>query len=422
MLRRKSGRQGMAMAVTLVTLAIVSLLGLAMGTIGMQSMNEKLRDSHNTQAFYAAEAGVLRTIREVDVDNSWSTGYSNQALSLANAQYTVTIYNNLTGTSDLVVPGVGTIPMREAYVHSEGQAGPVLLNGQRRVKRVLKVYLYKLPGNLFPYAAFGDQGVTMGGGATTDSFNSSVGNYASTQASVDGDIGTNGTSVNIISLGGTTTTVNGDVAVGVGGVPATAIRTTGGASYSSSSVLTSPVPMDSVQAPTGTSLGDQSINGTVTLPPGIYGSLTATGGANVTLTSGTYVFTTLSLSGSAQLNISVSGDPVIIYILGDGSDATKDLDLGGGGLMNTSQDSTKCIILGTDGCTRVEVAGGADAYYAVYAPKADMTVTGGGDVYGSLIGKTITNTGGADIHYDKALENYDWGQVIKPFVGAWMED
>jgi hypothetical protein len=45
--------------------------------------------------------------------------------------------------------------------------------------------------------------------------------------------------------------------------------------------------------------------------------------------------------------------------------------------------------------------GSSGALYAnVYAPQSDVTVSGSGSIYGSVLGKSVSMTGTADIYYD----------------------
>jgi hypothetical protein len=37
----------------------------------------------------------------------------------------------------------------------------------------------------------------------------------------------------------------------------------------------------------------------------------------------------------------------------------------------------------------------------IYAPNADIIFNGGADFYGSMVGATIKDTGGAKFHYDR---------------------
>ena len=40
-----------------------------------------------------------------------------------------------------------------------------------------------------------------------------------------------------------------------------------------------------------------------------------------------------------------------------------------------------------------------------YTPNADTTFSGGGELYGAVVTKTLKDTGGAIIHYDRNLAN-----------------
>jgi PilX N-terminal len=57
------------------------------------------------------------------------------------------------------------------------------------------------------------------------------------------------------------------------------------------------------------------------------------------------------------------------------------------------------------GTGSVKLNGGATTIAMVYAPKAAVSFNGGGDFYGSVVGATIDDTGGARIHYDRRLSS-----------------
>ena len=58
------------------------------------------------------------------------------------------------------------------------------------------------PQSVFQYALFGNQQVNVSGNATTDSYDSRLGSYASQIPTHDGDVGTNSTSAGGVSVGG----------------------------------------------------------------------------------------------------------------------------------------------------------------------------------------------------------------------------
>ena len=52
------------------------------------------------------------------------------------------------------------------------------------------------------------------------------------------------------------------------------------------------------------------------------------------------------------------------------------------------------------GAGGVALSGGSGAYLTVYAPGTGVTLSGGSPLFGALLGKTLTVSGGAAIHYD----------------------
>jgi len=261
-----------------------------------------------------------------------------------------------------------------------------------------------VPG--FDYGAFANQcDLTFGGGAVTDSYNSAFGTYAMTVTNTGGNIGTNGTSNSCVKLNGSTTDINGNIDIGPGGIPGTTITTSGGANFDSSSVLTAPVSLPSVVIPVvGTNQGNQSINSNTSLAPNqTYGDVSVTSNSTVTLSSGDYVMNSLRLTGNSIIALNITTGPVTIYIVSD-------LDIAGGSVTNATNKSTNLIFMAGPACTNVKLTGGAGASFACYAPNSDITISGGGEIFGAIVGKTVKDTGGSLIHYDKALASIPGGQ------------
>ena len=46
---------------------------------------------------------------------------------------------------------------------------------------------------------------------------------------------------------------------------------------------------------------------------------------------------------------------------------------------------------------------GSGTYLTIYAPGTSVTVSGGGPLFGSLVGKTLTVSGNSFVHQDLAL-------------------
>jgi len=53
----------------------------------------------------------------------------------------------------------------------------------------------------------------------------------------------------------------------------------------------------------------------------------------------------------------------------------------------------------------LQLAGGAQNAAVLYAPNAPLKMTGGSNFYGSLLAKTIDDSGGTSFYYDRRLKN-----------------
>lgn len=259
-----------------------------------------------------------------------------------------------------------------------------------------------IPG--FDYGAFSDSPLVMGGGAVTNSYDSSQGTYLGTVINSGGDVCTNATGADAVKFNGSGTQVYGNVCVGTGGAVPADINASPG-QYLSSSVLPSPVVLTPVVVPTiGTYQGNLNITSPTVIPPDqTYGDVDVKD--NATLTTGTYVMKSLSVTTNAGA-LTIGSGPVLIYISGPGGTVLDIKSISNAGLKAT--DLT-FMVATTAGCN-VKVNGGGSAAFALYAPGCDVTVNGNGTIYGAIVGKSVTLTGGAAIHYDAALKNYGFGQ------------
>ncbi|NQU24218.1 MAG: hypothetical protein HQ567_23295 [Candidatus Nealsonbacteria bacterium] len=123
------------------------------------------------------------------------------------------------------------------------------------------------------------------------------------------------------------------------------------------------------------------------------GNFLLDGGKTITLPEGTYYFNDFTLAGNAVLNTT---GKVVIYLTGD---------LYRGGLVlvtNSSKLASNLQILMTGGTA--EVTSQSDFYGVIYAPNTPVSLAGGSDVFGAIVGKTLLVTGDGTGHYDESLE------------------
>jgi hypothetical protein len=242
----------------------------------------------------------------------------------------------------------------------------------------------------FSMALFGKLFITLSGGSVTDSFDSSVGAYNAGTAGSEGHVRSNGD----ISLSGGATHVKGNATAG-GTVSASGGSSVTGTTTNNAPPITFPsVPVCSpYSSGTGISwVGSGSYDFTT-------GVLKGSGGANITLANGTYCFYSITLSGGSMLTIN---GPVKIYL------QAKSV-LSGGSIANTTHLASNLQIFSSYNNNTdkngIVLSGGSGAYMVLYAPDTGITFSGGSEVYGSYIAANVTNSGGSDVHYDKALQN-----------------
>jgi Tfp pilus assembly protein PilX len=270
------------------------------------------------------------------------------------------------------------------------------------------------PAQPFPYGLFatgsGCGAVTLGGGASTDSFSSANGAYSNSNSSnTGGDVGSNGNTLakGSSQIGGS---VGSPVTPAVQGACPATLTTTGGAGMISDAghlnqLLTFPpvvIPTPTIANTTGPSYS-QSKQPPNPLPPGNYGDISLSSHMNLTLNSGVYNVTSLSVTGQATITINGA---VTLNIVSTSN--TSPLDLEGGGFSNTSGIASNFQInyAGPTGCSvnpcgSVKVAGGQNAYMVLDAPNTAVTLVGNSDFYGAVVGNQIDASGGARFHYDR---------------------
>jgi len=153
------------------------------------------------------------------------------------------------------------------------------------------------------------------------------------------------------------------------------------------------------------------------------------------LNSGKYVMSSVDLGGGQKMaivgnatlivdgsvNITggldiIPGGSLTLYVKGP------NLDIGGSGVNNTRR-STNCTIYGLSTLTSITLPNSGDFNGALYAPSADMRMTGGGNAEinwcGACVTRSVTMTGHQKFHYDEALKAF--GPPAKTVVISWVE-
>jgi len=299
----------------------------------------------------------------------------------------------------------------------------------------LSAVLEQKPVPTFEYAAFatsqGCGALNFSGGGSTASYDSSIplgGNGLPVIANNNGNVGSNGN----LNEGGTSTTINGTMstpATGVGKCSSGSVTpwSTSGNPTVTGGIVQLPqtvsYPTPTVPPPGTTNLSVTKSNSPYTLAPEScvkdslgncsYGDISVGSNGTLQLAPGTYDINSLSMTSSnAAITIvpdPVTGQygPVVLNISGSlAGDANNSnpLSLTGNGIANqTYVPSNLQIVYAGTATLNIQSAQTA-ASALVYAPNATIDLNGNANFYGALIGKTVNDTGGASINYDRRLQ------------------
>jgi hypothetical protein len=307
-----------------------------------------------------------------------------------------------------------------------------------------RVFVATRRASLFQGALLAKGQIVLNGTIRIDSFNSqnplysTNGQYIASKAKDGGDIGTVSSNVvNAVGVGGSVD-VFGEIYTG----PGDTIKLNGGAQVGSMSWITggsNGIQTDWSHSDLNIAIPDAPKPPTTSLVPlpSLISSYTFQGtpysGDIYLLTAGNYnnakpgKFDTILVSGNVNLILSAdilkmtSSQKIII---GTNSSlkiyAQNDLDLGGGGAVNATGFATNLTVYGV-GTNKTSIAytGGSAFVGTIYAPYADVKLSGGGYMIGSVVGNSITTSGNYEIHYDESLVQQPAGPIF--FAFFWQE-
>jgi hypothetical protein len=395
---RRARTQRGAIAVT-ATFFALALCGIAVTLFAEVASEKKLfdRGESNLRAFEAAETGLVLAEEEISSRRDpGGDGVGSVTGSYDGARFVVTAVN------DPLIADQWTLQARGA---------------QGDGSRQIEVRLRRVPSTIWSYGLLSQNSITISGGGTTDSYDSRLGTYASqatksdsfgTYASAKGPIGSNGT----ILL--QSAEVRGDSNAGPGYT--TTLQGLAKVTGSKAS-LTTAVAIPDTPLTTFAAAAAVNDNGTWSTTGGttynaVTKTLTVVAGNTLTLTKSTYFFSKIVLAGNAKLKI--ASGPVRVFV-------TDQVDISGGMIVNATQSPSNLQIYQqpyalptgyTPSVKTAALAGGSASAFVYYGPTTPVTIAGNSDFFGAIVGKSITSSGGAKLHYDKALvDQMDNGQA-----------
>ncbi len=441
-----AGTRASILVWTVLTIAILSMLGAEVLRLVSIKHQSALQTATWQEALLAAESGIDLGIIELRKSlypmpnhawEGWNNTPANGVVSyglstIANAGLAgtpMTVEANVDAPNALIDPSNGWQYYRIRTVGTMPITGPARVTDNKQDSRLRKLSLRwerftngvltphalndapqvcrRAEAIVKPVSSFAQAAMSVGTMDLTnqniviDSYDSRDPNkstnslYDVTKRQGNGDIATDG---NLIEAGNAH--IYGDVATNSGTVSGVANIT----GIERTDFYQEPIP---VGAPSWT-----AINGTVS-------SVTDTTTLNASATKGSsisrYELSTIALSGNKTLT------------LAGNVDGSRTYDVSGNGILNTNNQPSDLQLYGIqpapNASPHVSLGGNGQIVAAVYAPDHDVSINGGGTsghVFGSVVGKTITMTGVTNLHYDEALGAT--GIINNYKIVSWFED
>ncbi|OFV94015.1 MAG: hypothetical protein A3G76_13905 [Acidobacteria bacterium RIFCSPLOWO2_12_FULL_65_11] len=148
-------------------------------------------------------------------------------------------------------------------------------------------------------------------------------------------------------------------------------------------------------------------------------SVSLAGGAKIVLVAGDppseFNFNSIVLAGSSSVGISAASPDqgVLVKVIGQdnlGAPIATPIDFVGGTFASVVDCATcsnfdaSMLQFIYSGTGQVRLTGNSGAAATFYAPNADIEFDGSAALYGSVVGRTISNIGGGSIYYDQRLQ------------------
>ncbi len=403
-------RKGTALLLAIIALGILASFALSISYVSMQEVNKSMNYRHNAQAVLNAQSGLDYMI--YTLQNCTIARAGNQLRQMENIATAIT--DRATCTASYDEWGVyissfdqtsgGTFECALLKDPVESKKYKLYAKGEfQDAPHMVSVDCFIQASTLFDCAGFGDAGVELDSGAVTDSYDSSLGTWASqatnshdgiSYAQADGSLGSN---QDILVGGGAA--VFGSATPGPEGTLTNNGYVDGSTNNSSSLKELPPIEIPEPEWYHGTVKYEED---DVTINPGVhhYDSFYAEECTVTMIGPCSLVADSFELDADVQLVIDDTNGPVNIYGTGY-FNLDRETDLG-----NPDNPSGLRIWVTTDtDDDRVIFDAEANTWATFYAPNADLNLDAEGAIFGSVIGRSIYMDRGFRLHYDEDLLN-----------------
>ncbi len=421
---RPSRQQGSILVVLLILSALMGLMLAAyLNMVGSQNRFTQRSQVWNN-VMPVCESGVEEALAHINYSGTTSD-FAINGWVLSNTNYVKTRTSGDTKCEMKISTDVQPVITVKGSI-----LAPVQTNYISRRVRVKTKLNYR-----FPQAVLAKGPVALGGNAVVDSFNSAdalystLGQYDPLKAVDNATVATNSKQPGNVSVGNGV--IHGRVATGPGGTVILNKGTVGSSAWDAN-------PANAGMIQPGYSTDDMNVYIPDAKLPVISGVIPASGtvgGINYTYVLGNGDYQLNSLSLAAGQSVIITGN-ARLYVKGDTS-ITSDafievaagasveyysggnINMAGKGMVNDPGQAINFSLYGLPGCTSISYSGQAQFIGTVYAPEADIAMTGQADAIGAFVGNSVSMSGNMGLHYDESLRKNP--NQPKYLVASWQE-
>ncbi len=383
-------RRGGAMVAALLVVFAVATMGMIHVQLDLSKAREQRGAVDSKRAFYMAEAGLAEGFHGIAMGKSGNVGTAEEPARFANGVFFTTADEE----------GDGRVTLTSTGLCGAGRA-------------TLSIVIERTSESAASRGFFGDEQVTVEGGALVDSYDSRVGEYQppggqAGEASGGARVGCNGS----VQVGGSSgvTVVYGDARPGPEGVLVRGRNTTITGTTAPYLTATALPPIEVPSYPSQGSVVTTLFAPLATLAPGDrsywelhvgrLGKMTILGPSRI-------VVDQLRVDKGGELVINAADGPVKIYVTGNmnlakGSKlSTPARDPIAVSLLVSAEQPAGAIPTGTP--PPIQLATTGSFYGTIYAPSANVSIPGTMQVFGAASANRLTVQSNAKLHFDLAL-------------------
>jgi hypothetical protein len=368
--RNRHGERGATLIPALLMTLMLLATSASMTSSALHRYSAERTRSEEELATHMAESGLdvalyeLQTVTDLAAD-----GIGRASGTVVGGSYAATIAPAYAGAGTYTVTSVGTVAQR------------------RRTMQMIVDCTMNVGSGVIGFTS-----ISLNGNPNVDSYDSTVGTYASQvkggHAGSNGNLATNG---NISTSG--SGQIWGSATPGPSGKYSGGFKVSGSTSPAKSNMT---VPTYAYTPP-GVAKTAWSGSGTLNAGTYQYKSMSLVSKDLLKISGNVTIYVDGSISSTGQAAIEVLSGAKLTIHHGSGT-----ISIAGGGVINdNAKPSTLKIYSATT--SSLSIGGNAAFFGSVNAPKASFSKVGTADYYGSIVASTVSIVGNGGVHYDTSL-------------------